>query len=79
MIIELEPEEYFALKALMAALEIAENEKVTHVDLRVTPYGRVHWQQDGNVYITLEPQDPDPERKLEEALRKAAEPIEEDL
>ena len=47
-------DQYFALKGLLRAAGIAEEEPVTRVDIDIKPYGSIYWMQGGTVAIKLE-------------------------
>jgi len=46
-------DQYFALKGLIKAAGVAEDDPVTGFDINVKPYGIIQWMRGGRVYIEL--------------------------
>lgn len=46
-------DQYFALKGLIKALGVAEDDPVTGVDINIKPYGTIRWMEGGKVCIEL--------------------------
>jgi hypothetical protein len=49
----LSSDQFFALKGLIKAAEVAEQEPVTSMDINIKPYGTIRWIQGGKVNIEL--------------------------
>ena len=46
-------DQYFALRGLIRAMGVAEEDMVTGADIDIKPYGRIQWMQGGQILVTL--------------------------